>query len=244
MAFARLLLVTVVTVQVTVSTALNEPAEDRGERQVTIPTAVSPSCSSTLSNFNYPSTCPTYTIGQSFSSFLGSACQKFCQSECVDPFLKYMESCGLDTTALKLYCGSAPNGQPCCSLLTSSGGLISAATFFTTCNSVGCSLGTSSSCSQTYNSYGCCLQNLNAALGTNYNSWSSCGLSDPGKCLYEPWPLPITKEVLIAITAGGGGGLILLCLVVCCCCCLCCCLCGTTRRRKVVVTSTTMKPFV
>ena len=240
-AFALLMLVTVA--QHAAGTAPNLVAEnqDRNERQVTIPTAVPASCTSKLSEFSYPSACPSYTIGQSFSSFLTSTCQTFCQSQCIDPFLKYMESCNLDTTDLKLYCASAPNGQPCCSLLTSAAGLYSALTFYAECNAALCPLGTRSTCTNTYNKYGCCLENFN--FGDTYNGWSGCGLAKPSQCLYEPWPLPISKEVLIAITAGGGGGLLLLCVLVCCCCVCCCCLCGTRRNRTVIVTSSKMKPF-
>ena len=213
-------------------------------RQVTIPTAVPQSCTSKLSDFSYPSACPTYRLGQSFDSFLTSACQTFCQSECIDPFLKYMEACNLDTTNVQRYCGSS-NGKLCCSLLTTPSGFLSALGFYSTCGnciSLFNNVIIPPTCTSTYNSYGCCLENLNNALGQSF-SWSSCRFSTPSECLYEPWPLAISKNTLIAITVGGGGGLILLCALACCCVC-CCCLCGVCgSRKRVTVTTTKMRPF-
>ena len=216
--------------------------QDRDERQVTIPTAVPASCTSKLSDFSYPSACPSYTIGQSLSTFLTSACQTFCQSECIDPFLKYMEACNVDTTYLKLVCATGPNKKPCCSLLTSASGLLTATAFYSGCNSPLCSFGAQSLCTDTYNVYGCCLENFN--IGDTYTGWSGCGFSKPQQCLYEPWPLSISKAALIGIMAGGGGGLILLC-VLCCCVVCCCCLgiCGASRKQKVIYTTTKMKSF-
>ena len=235
-----------------VSTApnLGGDHEDRSERQIAIPTAVPSSCTAKLSDFSYPSSCPSYTLEQSFSSFLGSFCATFCKSECIDPFLKYMEACNLDTTNLKRYCGTASNGQFCCTLLTTASGALTTVAFYTTCNSATCFFSTTitNECRSTYDKFGCCLANLNNALGFNYNGWGSCNLpsSSPSECLYEPWPLTISKNTLIAIVAGGGGGLILLCVVACCCCLICCCcVCGTRKSRVVTMTTTgtKMKPF-
>ena len=230
-----------------VSTApnLGGDHEDRSVRQVAIPTAVPSSCTAKLSDFSYPSSCPSYTLGQSFSSFLLSFCTTFCQSECIDPFLKYMEACNLDTTNLKRYCGSS-SGQYCCKLLTTASDILTEPVFYATCNFIGCLVpAITSQCGTTYKSYGCCLANLNNALGINYNDWGSCGLSAPSECLYEPWPLSIPKETLIAIVAGGGGSLILLCAVMCSFLFFCCSRCGTSKRRVVTMTSTgtKMKPF-
>eukprot|EP00731_Ephydatia_muelleri_P032640 Em0024g184a len=209
----------------------------------TFTTTTPSSCYFSLTDFDYPSDCPAYTPVASIQTLATSSCSKLCSSRCIDPLLAYMEACHISTSvsnALKGWCGTSEgNGQLCCTLGTTLSGALADLGFFTFCdNALTCNIATTrSQCTSVYDSYGCCLANLIDVVPQLTFDWTACGFSQPDTCFYDPWPLPISKELLIGLVAGVGGGLLLLC-VVCCVVCICCCMfgvCAGSRRRKVVM---------
>ena len=219
--------------------------------QITFPTFIPPSSSPSCNLADYPSECPTYTDGTDVETFLTSSCQTLCSSKCLDPLLTYLENCNVPTettSLLKAWCGTSDgNGQLCCTLGTTLSGSLAGVGFFTFCdNSITCSSSlVRSQCSTAYNSYGCCFANLDEfQLPTAKFNWAACGFSSPSTCYYDPWPLPISKEQLIAIVVGVGGGLLLLCIGSCIAC-ICCCVCaaGAAGGRKRVKKVTTGEPI-
>ena len=155
-----------------------------------------------------------------------SSCNAFCQSQCVDPFLKYLSACQVDTLNIRRYCATSrtQSNTLCCSLITLANGS-TLNNFYNTCNSSQCP----STCQTTYNQYGCCLANLNAATGGTFNGWSTCSrISNPGECYYGLGG-QLSVDVIIGICFAVFGGVILLGVLplLCCICCTCCGVCGS-----------------
>ena len=213
--------------------------------QVTFPTTATPSCLVNPSDFGYPSDCPTYTPGADIQTLATDSCKTLCSSKCIDPLISYMESCSVDTSALKAWCGtSSGNGELCCTLGTTLSGALTGLGFFTFCsNGLTCGSGlVRSQCTNAYDSYGCCFANFNEVDDLHFD-WSACGFSTPDTCYYDWWPLPISKELLIGLVVGVGGGLLLLCIA--CLVGVCCCVfvaASAGGRRRTTKVSTSGKP--